>query len=158
MPGARGRDRSRRVNENLFDGSDKVRGRAKPVNFRLHASVPGRQAGWTLGPEGHGHGGGALSPAGTDRNSRSYVSSLPRSPRTTRRTSWQKILSSRRGAKRIAALHELGIHRNRQQATDVYTLVGHSDDFAFRGNAGNAVRDEKRSLLHVKPPKEGVFP
>ncbi len=55
--------------------------------------------------------------------------------------------------KKMATLHELGIFRNRKPATDEYAVVVHSDDFVFRGNAGNAICWEKGTLLHVKPPK-----
>ena len=63
-------------------------------------------------------------------------------------------LTLRSGAKRIATRHELGILRNRQPATDEYPVVGHVYDFALRGNASNAIRDEKTSLLHLEPPKQ----
>ncbi len=61
------------------------------------------------------------------------VSSLPRCPRTARRTSWRRMVTFRRGAKRIATRHELGILRHRQPASDEYPVVGYFDDFAFRG-------------------------
>ncbi len=51
-------------------------------------------------------------------------------------------------AKMMATRHELGILRKRKPATDEYAMVVHFDDFVLRGNAGNTVGYEKRSLLH----------